>query len=338
MRILVDVMSGDLPPEELVRGGVTAGREAGIEIGFVGTPDVIRTALSQVHEREGGRFFIVPASQVIRMDDPPVRAVREKRDSSLIKGLTSLKHGEGDAFVTPGNTGAAVAGAIFTLGRIHGVPRPGIAATLPTLSDREILIIDVGATVDCAPPHLLHFGLMGGSYARDVMGISTPRIGLLNIGVEKTKGNKLTQRTFSLLEGSPLPFVGNVEGHDLLTDPGVDVVVCDGFVGNVFLKALEGGINAVTSFLRNGIRSGGPREKLGGLLLQPVFAALRERLSYERHGGAPLLGVNGVVVIGHGRSDAAAIAGAINAARRAVAARLNERIAQGMKGWGNIGS
>jgi len=338
MRILVDVMSGDLPPDELVRGGITAGREAGIEIGFVGDPNVIRDALSRSRESEGGRFSVIPAAQVIRMDEPPVRAVREKRDSSLIKGLLALKKGEGDAFVTPGNTGAAVAGAIFTLGRIHGVPRPGIAATLPTLSDREILIIDVGATVDCAPAHLLHFGLMGGSYARDVLGTPNPRIGLLNIGTEKTKGNKLTQRAFELLEESPLPFVGNVEGHDLLTEPAVDVVVCDGFVGNVFLKALEGGVTAVASFLRNGIRGGGLREKLGGLLLRSVFSSLRDQLSYERHGGAPLLGVNGVVVIGHGRSDAAAIAGAIQAAKRALEAGLNERIAQGMKGWGKIGS
>lgn len=338
MRILVDVMGGDLPPAELVRGGITAGREAEIEVGFVGDPDIIRTALSKNSEKEGRLFSIVPATQVIRMDDPPVRAVREKRDSSLVKGLLALKQGEGDAFVSPGNTGAVVAGAIFTLGRLPGVPRPGIAALLPTLAEKELLIIDVGATVDCTPPHLLHFALMGGSYARDVLRIPDPRIGLLNIGTEETKGNKLTQRAFELLEKSPLPFAGNVEGHDLLTDPAVDVVVCDGFVGNVFLKAVEGGVSAVTGFLRDGLSRGGVRVKLGGLLFKPVFSSLRSLLSYERHGGAPLLGVNGVVVIGHGRSDAAAIAGAILAAKRAVEAGLNERIVQGMKGWGKIGS
>ncbi len=338
MRILVDVMGGDLPPEELVRGGITAGREMEIEIGFVGDPDLIREALSKHGEKEKHPFSIIPANQIIRMDDPPVRAVREKRDSSLVKGLLALKRGEGDAFVSPGNTGAVVAGAIFTLGRIPGVPRPGIGALLPSLAGKGVLIIDVGATVDCAPPHLLHFALMGGSYARDVLGVDEPRIGLLNIGTEVTKGNKLTQKAFDLLEKSPLPFVGNVEGHNLLTDPSVDVVVCDGFVGNVFLKALEGGVSAVVKFIKDGFSRGEMRIKLGGLLFKPVFSALHSRLSYERHGGAPLLGVNGVVVIGHGRSDAAAIAGAIHAAQRAVKVGLNERIAQGLKGWKEIGS
>jgi len=338
MHILVDVMSGDLPPVELVKGGISAGRKTGVEIAFVGDPETIRAALSRSGEKEGGRFSIIPASQVIRMDDPPVRAVREKRDSSLVKGLLGLKKGEGDAFVSPGNTGAVVAGSIFTLGRLPGVPRPGIALPLPTLRDREILIIDVGATVDCNPQHLLHFGLMGGSYMRDVLKVDNPRIGLLNIGAEKMKGNKLTQRAFELLEESPLPFVGNVEAHDLLTAPRADVVVCDGFVGNVLLKALEGGAAAAVGLLKEGLSRGGIRVKLGALLLKPTFSFLRERLSYERHGGAPLLGVNGVVVIAHGRSDAKAIAGAIKAAKRAVETDLNERIAQGIKGWGNNGS
>ena len=338
MRILVDVMGGDLPPSELARGGIAAGHEMGIDIGFVGDPAAIRPALAQSHTPEGSQFSIIPATQVVRMDESPVRAVRTKRDSSLIKGIIALKEGNADAFVSPGNTGAVVAGSIFTLGRIPGVPRPGIATTLPTVDGGEVLIIDVGATVDCAPRHLLYFALMGGTYARSALEIRSPRIGLLNIGTEKTKGNKLAQRTFALLSQSPLPFAGNVEGHEVLTSSPVDVVVCDGFVGNIFLKTLEGGAAAVVDLLRHGVSNGGLRARLGGALLYPVLSSLRARLSYQQHGGAPLLGVNGVVVIGHGRSDAQAIAGAIRVAKKAVDVRLNERIAQGMKGWGKVGS
>ncbi len=338
MRILVDVMGGDLPPAELVRGGIAAGRELDIEIGFVGVPAVIRSALAKENINEGARFSIIPATQVISMDDTPVRAVREKRDSSLLKGIIALSNGEGDGFVSPGNTGAVVVGSILTLGRIHGVPRPGIATTLPTVDGGTVVVIDVGATVDPAPQHLLYFALMGGSYARDVLGVSTPRIGLLNIGTEKSKGNKLVQHAFTLLQQSSLPFAGSVEGHNILTAHPVDVVVCDGFVGNVFLKTLEGGTSAVVHLLRAGVDKGGVRTKLGGLLLRPVFRHLRHQLSYQRHGGAPLLGVNGVVVIGHGRSDARAIAAAIGVAKRAAEVGLNKRIAQGIEGWGKVGS
>lgn len=332
MRILLDVMGGDLPPGELVRGGIAAGRRGGVEILFTGDPESIRAALAENSEREGKRFSILPAAQMIEMNEPPVQAVRGKRDSSMVKGLLALREGEADAFVSPGNTGAVVAGSIFTLGRIAGIPRPGIAASLPTVSGPEILAIDVGANVDCAPNHLAHFALMGASYARDVLGIPHPRIGLLNIGTEKAKGNKLTYRACEILEAGPLPFAGNVEGHHLLTERPVDVVVCDGFVGNVFVKALEGGVGAVTGLLKGLLRRSF-RAKLGGLFLRPIFAVLRERVSYQRLGGAPLLGVNGVVVIAHGRSDAEAIAGAIEVARRAVETNLNERLERGISGW-----
>ena len=332
MRILLDVMGGDLPPRELVKGGILAGRRHGLNILFVGDQKTIQDALSEHKEREGDRFSILPAPQTIGMDEPPVQAVRGKRDSSLIKGLIALREGEADAFVSPGNTGAVVVGSIFTLGRTAGISRPGILASIPTVSGREILVIDVGANVDCAPKHFVHFALMGASYARDVLEISHPKIGLLNIGTEKTKGNKLYYRAFEILQSSPLPFVGNIEAHHLLSGRPVDVVVCDGFVGNVFIKALEEGSGVVTGLIKGSIQQSF-RGKLGGLLLHPMFTSLREKISSRRLGGAPLLGVNGAVVIAHGRSDAEAIEGAIIVASRAADADLNKQLEQGISGW-----
>jgi len=329
-------MGGERPPAELVKGGIAAGRRFGIDLAFVGDTEAIHSALRRQGEVEGERFSVLRATQVVSMDEPPVRAVRAKRDSSLVKGLLALQAGEADALVSPGNTGAVVAGSIFTLGRIARIPRPGIAVSLPSLAGDDFVVIDVGANVDCAPEHLVHFALMGATYARDVLGRASPRIGLLNIGTEKTKGNKLNYHAYEILQQGPLPFAGNVEPHRLLTERPVDVVVCDGFVGNILLKAVEGGVAAVSSHLRRGIARR-PSAKIGALFLRPVFAELRETLSYERRGGAPLLGVDGIVVIAHGRSDAAAIDGAIDVARRAVEGRLKERLEQGIGGWDKNG-
>ncbi|MCD6495533.1 phosphate acyltransferase PlsX [Candidatus Bipolaricaulota bacterium] len=337
MRILLDVMGGDLPPYELVKGGVAAGRRLGIDIVFSGAEGVIRSALSRLHERENSKLSILPSTQAIAMTEPPVQAVRKKKDSSLVNGLVALKKRTVDAFVSPGNTGAVVAGAVFIVGRIAGIPRPGIAASIPTVSGREIVVIDVGANVDCTPEHLLYFALMGATYARDVLGIADPRIGLLNIGTERAKGNKVIHRVYDLLTDGPLPFAGNVEGHHLLTERPVDVVVCDGFIGNVFLKTLEGGISAMSSMIKKGANRN-LQGKLGGLMLRPVFFSLRKKLAYNRLGGAPLLGVDGSVVIAHGRSDALAIESAVDVAYRAVESRLNETMARGVSGWDSNGS
>jgi phosphate acyltransferase len=332
MRILVDVMGGDLPPRELVAGGVTAGRHHSLDVIFVGDAGSVRAALAEHGETLGGRFDVLPSSQIIRMDDPPVRAVREKKDSSLVLGLEALKAGHADAFVSPGNTGAVVAGSLFTLGRIPGIPRPGLLAVLPSLRSQDFLVLDVGATSDCAPEHLQAFALMGATYARSVLGIAEPSIGLLNIGEEDTKGNRVSNETFAVLRDGPLSFAGNVEPHRLLTERPVDVVVCDGFVGNIFLKSIEGGIAAFSTLLkRSVVRSA--ITKAGAFLLRRSFADMRKVFSYKRRGGAPLLGVNGVVVIAHGRSDAEAIGGAIDVARRQAAAGLGQRLATGLGGW-----
>jgi glycerol-3-phosphate acyltransferase PlsX len=332
MRILLDVMGGDLPPRELVKGGVLMGRREGAEIVFAGDQAAIEAALAEHRERPGGHFDILPCSEVVGMDDTPVAAVRKKSASSLVRGLESLRDGRVDAFVSPGNTGAVVAGSIFMLGRTHGIPRPGLMAALPTVSGDDIYVIDVGATSDSTPEQLLHFALMGATYARDVAGIPRPTVGLLNIGTEEGKGNRLIGKAFSLLEATPLPFSGNVEAHRVLIDRPVDVVVCDGFVGNVFLKSVEGGVAALASLLKQTIR-GRLIAMLGALLMSGSIARVRGTMSYQRRGGAPLLGVNGVVVVAHGRSDAEAIAGALDVAHHQVKANLLARFSRGISGW-----
>ncbi len=332
MRILLDVMGGDLPPRELVTGGVAAAARGTLDVTFVGDPLEIRNALTSLGESIGGRFEVLPSSQVIRMDDPPVRAVREKKESSLLVGLQALKAGAGDAFVSPGNTGAVVAASLFTLGRAVSIPRPGLLAVLPSLKSQDFVVIDVGATADCMPEHLEAFALMGATYARSVLGIPEPAVGLLNIGEEDTKGNRVASETFARLRGGPLPFAGNVEPHRLLTERPVDVVVCDGFVGNIFLKSIEGGIAAFSSLLKRSVLRNAIT-KAGAFLLRRSFADMRQVFSYKRRGGAPLLGVDGVVVIAHGRSDAEAIRGAIDVARRQAEAGLAQRFAEGMEGW-----
>jgi len=336
MRILLDVMSGDRPPHELVKGGVNAGHGQRIDILFAGDPDVIRQALVSSKAKLGSQFDVLPCTQVIEMGDAPVKAVREKTDSSLVRGLQSLRDREVDAFVSPGNTGAVVVGSIFTLGRIRGIPRPGIMVSLPTLSGRDTLVIDIGANSDCQPDHLLHFALMGATYARDVMRIAQPQIGLLNIGAERGKGNRLAAEAHDLLESADLPFAGNVEAHHLITERPVDVVVCDGFVGNIFIKAIEGGVTAVTGIMRKRIHRY-VLAKIGALFLSRTFGTIRKTLSYQRRGGAPLLGVDGSVVIAHGRSDAIAIESAIDVARREAEAGLVDRFAEGLSGWSSHG-
>jgi len=332
MRIVLDVMGGDRPPGDLVHGGVHAARRHGLQLLLAGAPDVIREALEACAASEDAAITILPASQVVTMDERPVRAVRTKRNASLVVALEAIRDGKADAFVSPGNTGAIVAGALFTLGRLPSIPRPGLAAILPSTGGREFTVIDVGATVDCTPEHLLHFALMGATHAQAVLGIDDPSVALLSNGTERGKGNRTVTRATDLLERAPFRFVGNVEAHHLLTDRPADVVVSDGFAGNILLKAIEGGVMATTTLLRSAIARQ-LRCKIGAALMRPAFDTLRRALGYQQRGGAPLLGVRGTVVIAHGRSDATAIAGAIDMARRAVNGRVIERLGAGLDGW-----
>jgi len=333
MRIVLDVMGGDLPPHELITGGVAAARRRKIDLVLAGAPDVINAALASQGVKLGTSFDILPCTQVVAMDDPPVKSVREKRDSSLVRGLEYVRDGQADAFVSPGNTGAIVAGSLFTLGRISGIPRPGILATLPTLTGKDIYVLDVGANSDCTPQQLFHFASMGSTYVRETLEISEPSTALLNIGAERGKGNRLMSEAYTLLESSDLRFYGNVEAHHVLIDRPADIIVCDGFVGNIFIKSIEGGVTAVTTLLKDSIR-GRTLAMLGALLMKGTFARVRRTLSYQQRGGAPLLGVDGTVVIGHGRSDAKATQSAIDVACREVSAGLTEKLRRGVSPLG----
>lgn len=323
IRIVLDTLGGDNPPAELIKGGLAAAQAFGVEVLFAGRRDLIE------HELRGQTlpYSIIEAPEAVTMEDSPAEAVRKKRESSLVQGMLALKEGRAEAFVSPGNTGAVMAAALLQLGRLEGIDRPGIAVLIPRLDGGSLLLIDSGANVDCSPLNLLQFAIMGRVYMQEILGLPHPKVGLLNIGAERGKGNELARKAFELLEGLE-GFVGNVESNRLLRGE-VDVLVCDGFAGNILLKGVEGAVAAIIELLKGSIRQS-LRARLGVLLLAPQFRLLKEKLDAAHHGGAPLLGVNGVVIVAHGHSDALAIKNAIRVAKSAVESRLPERIAQGI--------
>lgn len=323
MRIVVDAMGGDHGPGVVVQGALRALPELPPEtrLVFVGREPELRAALG---DAATAAIDLVHAPDVIDMHEPPAAAVRRKPGSSIAVAMGLLQDGRGDGLVSPGNTGAVVTAALFGLGRIPKVQRPAIATLFPT-EGRDCVVLDVGANADCKPVHLLQFAVMGSVWARLRLGCETPRVGLLNIGEEDTKGNEVAAAAHALLRQSGLHFVGNVEGRDLLSGRA-DVVVCDGFVGNVVLKFAESMLGFTRGLLRNKIRSSA-RLRLGGLLLRPAFDHLKKRLDYQEFGGAPLLGVNGVVCIAHGKSSVRAIENAVRGCAALVEQSLIERIA-----------
>ena len=333
MRIVLDTLGGDNPPEEVAAGGLEAVERFKIELLLAGPEKRLAPLLEErPHLRD--RVTILDTAEAITMEDSPAEAVRRKRNSSLIKGIKALKEGLAEAFVSPGNTGAVMAAATLHLGRLPGIDRPGIGVTLPTLAGGRFLLIDVGANTDPTPQHLKQFAIMGQVYMHEVLGVAEPKVGLLNIGSEPNKGNELARKAYPLLtnlEG----FVGNVES-DRILQGGIDVVVCDGFVGNILLKGLEGAAVALFKLMKASIKKD-LRAKLGGLLLEPALRRLAADLDPKQHGGAPLLGVKGVVIIAHGHSDAEAITNAIRVARTAVENRLPKRIEQGIAKRGGLG-
>lgn len=309
-------MGGDRAPEVPVRGALSALRElpGDFEIILVGDEARIQPLLHRARSAPG-RVSVRHASETIGMDESPITALRRKRDSSIAVGLALQKAGEADAFVSAGNTGAVMAAALTTLGRIERIQRPAIVTVFPTARE-PCVVLDAGANVDCKPSHLAQFALMGHFYARDVLGRDRPRVALLSIGEEPGKGNEAVVAAHALLAASGLDFAGNVEGRDILRGDA-DVVVCDGFVGNVLLKFGE----SVKDFLGDAIRdelAGSVRARLGALLMKPAFQSLKRRIDYAEYGGAPLLGVDGVVIIGHGGSSVKAFRNAVRVAATAV--------------------
>lgn len=314
MKIAVDAMGGDHAPVEVVKGAVEAA-ESGIHVILVGDQDSIKSELAKC-SYPTSLVEVKHASEVVQMDDHPATAIRRKSDSSIVVAANLVASREAHAMVSAGNTGAAMAVATLKLGRIPGIDRPAIATFFPTMNGKVVLL-DAGANVDCSVENLLQFAVMGAKYSERVLKVENPRVGLLSIGEEATKGNELTKATNPRLCEVGLNFIGNVEGKDLFRG-AVDVVVCDGFAGNIVLKVAEG----IAEFMLSTIKKEINRSlisKAGVLLMAPALRRSKAKLDYAEYGGAPLLGVNGVCIISHGRSDARAIRNAIRVAADSVA-------------------
>ncbi|MFQ5846778.1 MAG: phosphate acyltransferase PlsX [Candidatus Methylomirabilales bacterium] len=327
MTVALDAMGGDGGVAVTVEGAVAATRELGLSVVLVGIEDEIVQELSRFDTR-GLDIRIRHAPEVVEMRESPSVVLRKKKDSSIRVAVDLVREGEAEAMVSAGNTGAVMATGLVILGPLAGVERPAIAAQLPTLAGYAILL-DVGANVDCKPRHLVQFAIMGTVYARKILGNAKPRVGLLSIGEEETKGNELTKEAFRALEDVPgVDFIGNVEGVDVFNGKA-DVVVCDGFTGNVALKMAESTAWMMLTLFKEGL-SRGPAGKAGLLFLRGSLKRFQRRIDYTEYGGAPLLGVSGVVVIGHGRSTAKAIKNGIRVAGECVKNRVIESIREGV--------
>ncbi len=327
MRIAVDAMGGDLGSELPVQGAIAALKEReDLEIVLLGPRDFLKEQVSAIVGDSAEirkRLFFEHATEVIGMDESPVEAIRKKKDSTVMVGFELVRNNKADAVISAGNSGATMAAAIRKLGRLKGISRPGIASFFPTLKE-PVMLMDIGANVDCRPQHLLQFAIMAASCSSLLNGIDRPRIGLLSIGEEASKGNALIKETHALLSSGSLNFIGNVEGRDVYKGD-VDVIICDGFVGNISLKISEGLAEAAMQMLKAEILKSW-RAKIGYLLIKDAFARFRGRLDYAEYGGAPLLGINGIGIICHGTSDATAIQNAVFVAADMVQHRVNDGI------------
>ncbi|MBK6317749.1 MAG: phosphate acyltransferase PlsX [Dehalococcoidia bacterium] len=312
-RIVVDAMGGDNAPGEIVAGALMAAGGLGVELILVGRKAAIEAELEGAQAKN---LKIIDAADVIEMDEHPTEAVKNKPESSINVGMRMVKSGQADAFVTAGNTGASMAAAMLTLGRIKGIGRPALATIFPTGEGRLTMLLDVGANADCRPIHLLQFAYMGAAYMERMFKVQNPKVGLLSIGEEDSKGNQLTVEVNQALRASRLNFMGNVEGKDL-TRGVCDVAVMDGFTGNVVLKTAEGMAELLLGEIRKAVELT-PWNRAAGLILMSELRKVKRRLDYAEYGGAQLVGVEGIVVIGHGRSNARAVFSAIRAARDAV--------------------
>lgn len=308
MRIAIDGMGGDHAPREIVKGCIEALPLMKHSIVIVGQEEQIREELRR-YEYDEKRITVVHASDVITNDDSPVRAVRNKKESSMVVGMNLVKQGEADLFISGGNTGALMAGGLFILGRIPGIDRPAIASTYPILEKGVALMVDTGANAECKPSNLLEFAAMGSVYMEKVLRISKPRVGLVNIGTEETKGTTVIKAAHELLKKTNVNFVGNVEAREIPLG-GCDVIVCDGFVGNVILKLSEGMAISVMGLLKKKFTDG-LLPKLGALLLMKKLKEIKSEFDYSEYGGAPILGVKGALIKIHGSANANAVKNAI---------------------------
>ncbi|MDE3136477.1 MAG: phosphate acyltransferase PlsX [Acidobacteriota bacterium] len=322
--VALDAMGSDHAPRVEVEGAILAARELGVRILLVGKPEEIKAELAR-HAHRGLPLEIVSAAEVITMTDAPGQALRKKRDSSVHVGARLVREAKADALVSAGNTGAVLAVGRFVLGTLPSVSRPALAAPFPTARGGVAVILDVGANVDSKVGHLVQFAVMGEVYYRTVFHARRPRVGLLSIGEEEVKGNELVREAHNELKPLPIHFVGNVEGRDVFTGAVADVIVCDGFIGNIALKISEGVAELIAGKLKEALKST-LASQVGYVLSKRAYADFRRKIDYSEYGGAPLLGVRGVCIIAHGRSNANAIKNAIRVAAEMAGGRVNEKI------------
>lgn len=321
IKIAVDAMGGDFAPIEIVKGAIIAAANQNLSIFLVGNDALLRKELRKYKNTE--RINIVHAGETIGMNEAPMSAIKQKKDSSINVAIKLVKAGKADAVVSAGNTGALMASALLGLGRIRGVERPAIATFFPTETS-AVLLLDMGANVDCKAKHLKQFSEMGSIYAEHVLHIKSPRVGLLNIGEEAEKGNELTQSAYKLLKGAQINFVGNIESKEIFSGK-VDVIICDGFIGNLILKFAESAGNMFLKLLKRELKKY-PLSRLGAFMITPAFSNLKKIVEYDEYGGAPLLGIAGVVIKAHGRAKAKAIKNAIGVAYESVKEKIIESI------------
>ncbi|HPP86738.1 MAG TPA: phosphate acyltransferase PlsX [bacterium] len=325
MKIAVDAMGGDLGPQEIVKGVIEALKEYDVSILLVGKKEILSNILSN-YNYDRNRLEILNADEEIVMTDSPLAALRQKKNSSIAIGLDAVKKGDARCFVSTGNTGAVMAAATIKLKLIKGIERAGIATVLPNAKKSVTILMDVGASVDSKPEHLLHYSIMASEYAKIILNKSEVTVGLLNVGEEETKGNELAKDTFVLLKKCLPNFYGNVEGRDIYKAK-TDVVICDGFTGNTILKVSEGLAETLFDMIREGIKEK-LQYKIGALLLKPFFKKFKKTISYSEYGGASLLGVNGYVIICHGRSTYIAIKNAVRVSLNFCKQNVNDSISE----------
>lgn len=325
MKIVVDAMGGDNAPEEIVKGCILARDEYNINIVLSGKEQEIKKILDK-NTTSNKNIDIINAEEVITNEEKPVLALRRKKDSSLVKALNAVKNNEADAIVSAGSTGALLSGGLLVIGRMEGIQRPALATLIPSMSGGFTMLIDSGANVDCKPEFLYDFAIMGSIYMQRVMDISNPRISLANIGSEKGKGDKLTNETYEILENSNLSlnFCGNIEARDILQGKS-DIIVCDGFVGNMILKSLEGAVAALMGGIKAELTKS-TKSKIGGLLIKPALRNFKNKFDYKEVGGAPLLGVKAPVIKAHGSSNDVAIKNALRQAKIFCESKVNPLI------------
>jgi glycerol-3-phosphate acyltransferase PlsX len=335
LTIAVDAMGGDHAPQSEVDGAVRAARALGVKVILVGREDVVRRELAQYDDHRQLPIEVVHASERITMEDSAAKAVRNKRDSSLRVASRLVRDGVAQGLVSAGNTGAIMATAKMVQGVVPGVDRPALAGILPTVvKGSPVVVVDVGANVDCSPRMLSQFAVMGEIYSRVILGNPKPRVGLLSIGEEAHKGNEVTRSAGPVLKTLGLNFIGNVEGRDIYSG-SVDVIVCDGFIGNVALKVSEGLVDMVRHLLRESLEAT-ITGKIGYVLAKNAFSDFKKRVDYSEYGGAPLLGVRGVCIICHGRSNANAIKNAIRVAKEFSLGDMNSRIEAELRGKAEV--